>query len=328
MNSTCGRSSPARTWCITVVPSISGSRSRCTPSRLTSPPLEAVRGLAADLVQLVQEDDAVLLGTASTASLGQRLVVQHAGPPPPRMQQRAGHPAHCQLAASGAGRPNIVLAHHLAEIDHAPSGRPACPAHRTCRIAVPSRHPPARNLDLPVLQLAGPQSCGGSCHPRMLAGRAFAHQRGPITRVLRRRPRPWPPPPSRCCSRSQGQRLTSTRSRTMRIHIPPDIADLGELRRLHLDERRLRQLRQPPRDLGLAARRSARSSGCSSAPPPPAIPSGSCCRRQRLRKRDGHGALGVLLADDEAVELGNDLARGRDGDFGHMRFHTSGLRLV
>ena len=45
----------------TVVPSISGSRSRCTPSRLTSaPPTPAARA-AADLVDLVDEDDAVLL---------------------------------------------------------------------------------------------------------------------------------------------------------------------------------------------------------------------------------------------------------------------------
>ena len=37
-----------------------------------------------------------------------------------------------------------------------------------------------------------------------------------------------------------------------RLDVAPDVADLGELRRLDLDERRLRQLRQPPRDLGLA----------------------------------------------------------------------------
>ena len=43
----------------TVVPSISGSRSRCTPSRDTS---RAAAALAAgDLVDLVEEHDAVLL---------------------------------------------------------------------------------------------------------------------------------------------------------------------------------------------------------------------------------------------------------------------------
>ena len=37
-----------------------------------------------------------------------------------------------------------------------------------------------------------------------------------------------------------------------RLDVAADVADLGELRRLDLDERRLRQPRQPPRDLGLA----------------------------------------------------------------------------
>ena len=46
----------------TVVPSISGSRSRCTPSRLD---VGAAADVAArDLVDLVEEDDAVLLGSA------------------------------------------------------------------------------------------------------------------------------------------------------------------------------------------------------------------------------------------------------------------------
>ena len=43
----------------TVVPSISGSRSRCTPSRDTSPPTRPSR--AGDLVDLIEEHDAVLL---------------------------------------------------------------------------------------------------------------------------------------------------------------------------------------------------------------------------------------------------------------------------
>ena len=44
---------------VTLVPSISGRRSRCTPSRETSAPIRlAARG---DLVDLVEEHDAVLL---------------------------------------------------------------------------------------------------------------------------------------------------------------------------------------------------------------------------------------------------------------------------
>ena len=45
------------------------------------------------------------------------------------------------------------------------------------------------------------------------------------------------------------------------------------------------------------------------------ISSSSCWRRQRLRKRDGDGALGIVLADDEAVEFGDDFAR-REGGHG------------
>jgi hypothetical protein len=44
---------------LTVVPSTSGSRSRCTPWRDTSAPLHV--GARGDLVDLVDEDDAVLL---------------------------------------------------------------------------------------------------------------------------------------------------------------------------------------------------------------------------------------------------------------------------
>ena len=45
----------------TVVPSISGSRSRCTPSRETSAAAAVARR---DLVDLVEEDDAVVLDRA------------------------------------------------------------------------------------------------------------------------------------------------------------------------------------------------------------------------------------------------------------------------
>jgi hypothetical protein len=39
----------------------------------------------------------------------------------------------------------------------------------------------------------------------------------------------------------------------------------------------------------------------------PRIASSTCCRRQRLRSAHGDRALRVLLADDVAVELGDDL---------------------
>ena len=67
------------------------------------------------------------------------------------------------------------------------------------------------------------------------------------------------------------------------LDVAADIADLGELGRLDLDERRVGQLGQPPADLGLAAARWARSSGCSWASPRRAARAPSRWRRQRLR---------------------------------------------
>ena len=50
-----------------------------------------------------------------------------------------------------------------------------------------------------------------------------------------------------------------------RVDVAADVADLGELGRLDLDERRVGEPREPARDLGLADAGRARSSGCSSA---------------------------------------------------------------
>ena len=50
--------------------------------------------------------------------------------------------------------------------------------------------------------------------------------------------------------------------------------------------------------------------------------SDSCWRRQRLRKCDGDGALlGVVLADDETVDFGDDLTRAENGR-GHSRSYA------
>ena len=96
------------------------------------------------------------------------------------------------------------------------------------------------------------------------------------------------------------------------LHVAPDVAHFGELGGLHLDERRLGQLRQAAADLGLADAGGADHQDVLGQDllaqvvvqlqAPPAVP-----------QRDGDGALGVLLADDEAVQLGDDLARGEAG---------------
>jgi hypothetical protein len=93
-----------------------------------------------------------------------------------------------------------------------------------------------------------------------------------------------------------------------RIDVAPDVAHLGELRRLDLDERRVREPREAPRDLGLAHARGAdhedvlrrdlgaQRLGHLRAPP-------------AVAKRDRHRALGRGLAHDELVELVDDFLR-------------------
>ena len=94
------------------------------------------------------------------------------------------------------------------------------------------------------------------------------------------------------------------------IDVAADIADLGEFRRLDLDERRAGKLGEAARDLGLAdagrsdhqdvLRQNLLAQLIVELLPSPAI-----------AQRDGDRALGVALADDMAVELGDDLAWGK-----------------
>ena len=91
------------------------------------------------------------------------------------------------------------------------------------------------------------------------------------------------------------------------LDIAADIADLGELGRLHLDERRAGEPGEPPCDLGLSDPgrpdhqdvlwQHLLAQPVIKLQPPPAV-----------AQRDGHRALGLGLADDETVEFGNDFA--------------------
>src|SRR5262249_19604229 len=92
------------------------------------------------------------------------------------------------------------------------------------------------------------------------------------------------------------------------LDIAADIADLGELGRLDLQERRLGEAREAPRDLGLADPRRADHQDVL----------GLHLLAQAFRQllaapavaeRNGDGALGFALADDVAAQLGDDLAR-------------------
>src|SRR6266545_3348659 len=90
-----------------------------------------------------------------------------------------------------------------------------------------------------------------------------------------------------------------------RVDVASHIADFGELGRLDLDERRIGEPREAPRDLGLADAgrpdhedvlgRDLLPQGLGHLLPAPAVP-----------ERDRHGALGARLADDVLVQLVND----------------------
>src|SRR5262249_13752791 len=121
-----------------------------------------------------------------------------------------------------------------------------------------------------------------------------------------------------------------------RLDVASDVADLGELRGLDLDERRLRQARQPTRDLGLAdagrpdhqdvlRRNLFGQLGRQLLAPHP------------VAQRDRHGALGRRLADDVLVQLGDDLARSQGAGaglrgfwkiYGHYNSSTTTFALV
>ena len=93
-----------------------------------------------------------------------------------------------------------------------------------------------------------------------------------------------------------------------RLDVAADIADFGELGRLDLDERRIGELRQAARDLGLAdagradhedvLRRDLLAQRLADLHAPPAV-----------AQRDGDRALGGVLADDVLVQFLNDLRR-------------------
>ena len=93
-----------------------------------------------------------------------------------------------------------------------------------------------------------------------------------------------------------------------RLDVAPDVADLGELRRLDLHERSVDEARDPPGDLGLPdagradhqdvlRRDLARDLGGELLPPP------------AVAQRDGDGPLRLPLPDDVPVQLGDDPAR-------------------
>ena len=94
------------------------------------------------------------------------------------------------------------------------------------------------------------------------------------------------------------------------LHVASHVADLGELRRLHLHEGRVGQLGQPAGDLGLA-----HAGGADHDDVLGDDLFGEFGREllaaHAIAQGDGDGALGLVLPDDILVELAHDLARGQ-----------------
>src|ERR1700728_1154924 len=108
------------------------------------------------------------------------------------------------------------------------------------------------------------------------------------------------------------------------LDVAAHIADLGEFRRLDLEKRRAGELGEAARNLGLADagrsyhqdvfRQHLLAQPLVELQPAPAV-----------AQRDRDRALGVALADDKAVELGNDLAGGK---IAHAGYAAGGSRLT
>jgi hypothetical protein len=108
-----------------------------------------------------------------------------------------------------------------------------------------------------------------------------------------------------------------------RIHFSTNIAYFGEFGRFDLDERRLGEPRQPPRDLGLSDARGADHENVL----------GSNFRAQILRhlasapaiaQGNGDGTFGRFLPDDVLVQLLDDFTRSH---LRHGRYNSSMVRL-
>ncbi len=109
------------------------------------------------------------------------------------------------------------------------------------------------------------------------------------------------------------------------LDVAADIADFGEFRRFHFEKRRAGELGEAARNLGLAdagradhqniLRQHFFAQPVVELQPAPAV-----------AKRDRDRAFGIGLADDEAVEFGDDFAGGKVGHAFNVSMVT--LRLV
>jgi hypothetical protein len=112
-----------------------------------------------------------------------------------------------------------------------------------------------------------------------------------------------------------------------RLDIASHVAHLGELRRLHLDERGLGELREAPRHLGLPHAGGADHDDVLGRDLVAKL-LGNLLAPPAISQSDGHGALRLGLSDDVAIELGDDLAGSEVLKDAHGRVTTVMLSLV
>ena len=93
-----------------------------------------------------------------------------------------------------------------------------------------------------------------------------------------------------------------------RVHVAADVADLGELGRLDLDERRVGEVGEPAGDLGLAdAGRADHQDVLGDDLVAQVL--GELPAAIAVAQRDRDRLLGLVLADDVLVQLRDDLLR-------------------
>ena len=108
------------------------------------------------------------------------------------------------------------------------------------------------------------------------------------------------------------------------LDVAADIADLGELRRLDLDEGGAGELGETAGDFRLADAGRADHQDVLRHDFVAQV-GFELLAAPAVAQRDRDGALGVVLADDVAVEFGNDLAGGKCG---HFVCFPSGLETI
>ena len=256
-------------------------------------------GAGADLVDLVDEDDAVFLYGLKGRQLHGLIV-----------QQLVGLFRHQQVVAFGhghaaAGAAAAHLAEQLAQVDG---------THLALTGGVKGGEGVGAvghlDLDHGIVQLAPPQLAAEHL-ARLVAGIApgdrldHAFLGGGLRAGLDVFAHPRP----RLDQGGVNQIADDA------VNVAADIADFGELGRLYLEKGRAGQLGQTAADFGLAHAGGAdhqdvlgvnlipQAGGQTLAPP-------------AVAQGDGDGAFRITLADDVAVKLGNDFARGQVGHSG------------